>query len=283
MQTLPPAILPAAILSFDFDGTLHDPASDPPVPAELFHLLRRLRQSNGALWGINTGRSLGHLQEALADCSFPFQPDWVVAREREIYLADGHGGWQPHHPWNRRCEKEIHGLFKRAHQLLQRIRQEVEEFTGAQWMEWDGEPAGVIARTEEEMAWIVGRVELLATAEPHLAWQRNSIYLRFGHRDFHKGSSLTEIARLHRLPPARCFAMGDSHNDLEMLDATHASMTACPMNAVEEIRARVAAGGGLVTRAAHGHGVIEALRHFFQLPELAELAAPTPESVREKA
>jgi hydroxymethylpyrimidine pyrophosphatase-like HAD family hydrolase len=153
--------------------------------------------------------------------------------------------------------------------LLQCIRHEIEEFTGAQWMQWDGEPAGVIARTEEDMAWIVARVEQLAATEPQLAWQRNSIYLRFGHRDFHKGSSLTEIARLHHLPPARCFAMGDSHNDLEMLDPAHAAMTACPANALEEIREHVTAAGGLVTRAPHGHGVIEALRHFFQLPEAA--------------
>ena len=283
MQTLPPAILPTAVLSFDFDGTLHHPAADPPVPAEFFLLLRRLRQSCGALWGINTGRSLEHLQEALADCAFPIQPDWVVAREREIYLADGHGGWLPHHPWNRRCEKEIHGLFKRAGHLLQRIRHEVEEFTGAQWMQWDGEPAGVIARTEEEMAWIVAKVETLAAVEPQLAWQRNSIYLRFGHRDFHKGSSLTEIARLHRLPPARCFAMGDSHNDLEMLDPAHAGMTACPVNAVEEIRTHVAASGGLVTRAAHGLGVIEALRHFFQFPETADLPPVTQVVVNPKS
>jgi len=277
MQSLPPAIMPAFVLSFDFDGTLHDPASDPPVPPGFFHMVRRLRQSHGALWGINTGRSLEHLREAWNDCAFPFLPDWVVAREREIYFAAGDGGWQPHTSWNRRGESEIHGLFQHARGLLQRIRQHIEEHTGAQWMQWDGEPAGVIARTEEEMAWIVGRVIPLAAEEPRLAWQRNSIYLRFGHRDFHKGSSLAEIARIHRLPVARCFAIGDSHNDFEMLDPAHAAMIACPSNAVDEIRRHVLAGGGLVTRSAHGHGAIEALCHYFKLPgELDETAAAIP-------
>ena len=105
-------------------------------------------------------------------------------------------------------------MFKRIRKLLARIRHEIEEHTGAQWLEMDGEPAGVISRTEEEMEWIVGHIAPLVVGEPQLAWQRNTIYLRFGHRDFQKGSSLAEIARMHRLPPARCFAIGDSHNDL---------------------------------------------------------------------
>lgn len=280
MQSLPPAIMPALVLSFDFDGTLHDPASDPPVPRGFFHLIRRLRQSHGALWGINTGRSLEHLRETWTDCCFPFLPDWVVAREREIYFAAGVGGWQPHTSWNRRCEQEIHGLFKHAHALLRRIRQLIEEHTGARWIEWDGEPAGVIARTEEEMEWIIEKVVPLAAEEPRLSWQRNSIYLRFGHRDFHKGSSLSEIARIHRLPPGRCFAIGDSHNDFEMLDPGHAAMIACPGNAVEEIRSHVRKGGGLVTSGAHGHGAMEALRFFFQLPEEAGEQAASPALLR---
>lgn len=267
MQTLPSVPLPSAILSFDFDGTLYDPATEPSVPTEFFSLVRKLRDDRGVLWGINTGRSLEHLMEAFTESRFPFLPDWVVAREREIYFPDASSRWLAHLSWNNRCEKEIHGLFKRARRLLDRIRLEIEEHTDAQWVQWEGEPAGVIARTEEEMAWIVERVAPLAADEPHLAWQRNSIYLRFGHRDFHKGSSLAEIACQHRLPASRCFAMGDSHNDLEMLDPSHAGMTACPLNSVAEVREKVASHGGLVTRGAHGHGAIEALRHFFQISE----------------
>jgi HAD superfamily hydrolase (TIGR01484 family) len=267
MQTLPPVASPGVILSFDFDGTLHDPATDPSVPTEFFGIIRELRISHGALWGINTGRSLEHLMEAFSESRFPYLPDWVVAREREIYFPAARGRWLPHASWNQRCEKEIHGLFKRARKLLARIRHEIEEHTGAQWMEWEGEPAGVIARTEEEMAWIIGRVAPLAAEEPHLAWQRNSIYLRFGHKDFHKGSSLAEIALHHRLPAGRCFAMGDSHNDLEMLDPLHAGMTACPANSVTDVREKVISTGGLLTRGAHGPGAVEALRHFFQMAE----------------
>jgi hydroxymethylpyrimidine pyrophosphatase-like HAD family hydrolase len=266
MQTLPPVIVPTGLLSFDFDGTLHDPASDPPVPHGFFQLVRWLRRDRGTLWGINTGRSLEHLLEGFKESAFPFLPDWVVAREREIYFTDGNGGWQPHASWNRRCEREIHALFSEAADLMREMRHRIEEHTGAKWFECDGDPAGVIAKTEEEIEWIMGNVIPLADVEPRLAWERNTIYLRFGHRDFNKGTSMAEVARIHRLAAAQCFAIGDSHNDLGMLDPAHAAMTACPANAVAEIRAHVENHGGLVTRAAHGDGAVEALRHYFEVP-----------------
>jgi HAD superfamily hydrolase (TIGR01484 family) len=263
MLPLPPLARPQAVVSFDFDGTLHHPASDPPVPRALFDLLKRLRETRGLLWGINTGRSMEHMLEGFEESRFPFLPDWVVAREREIYLADGTGGWTPHQPWNERCEAEIHGLFRRARHLLDQIRHDIEQHTGAEWFETEGEPAGVVGRTEEEIEWIVQRITPVAAAEPELAWQRNTIWLRFGHRDFQKGSSLSEVARLHDLPVAARFAMGDSHNDLEMLDAAHCGMVACPANSVPEILAKVKARGGIITRGVHGEGAVEALASCF--------------------
>lgn len=263
MTTLPAPAAPSTILSFDFDGTLHYAGDEPPVPAGFFETIRRLREEHGAVWGINTGRSMPQLIEGFIESRFPFLPDWVVAREREIHFPNNFGRWLPHKEWNKRCEKEIHGLFKHARKLMQRIRREIEDHTGARWIEMDGEPAGVIAQSDDEIEWIVDRIRPLAAAEPQLGWQRNSIYLRFGHRDFQKGSSLSMVASLYGLPAARVFAIGDSHNDLEMLDPAHAGMTACPANAVREIREKVLATGGIVTAASHGQGAIEALNHHF--------------------
>lgn len=263
MHTLPAPPVPSAILSFDFDGTLHFSGESPPVPADFFEIVRKLREEQGVVWGINTGRSMPQMVEGFIESQFPFLPDWVVAREREIYFPNNFGRWLPHSEWNRRCEKEIHALFKHSRKLLKKIRQEIEQSTGAQWLEMAGEPAGIISQSEEEMEWIVGRLETIIAAEPHLAWQRNSIYLRFGHRDFQKGSSLSQIAKHYGLTAARCFAIGDSHNDLEMLDPANAAMTACPANAIAEVREKIAATGGLIARAAHGYGSIEALYHYF--------------------
>jgi hypothetical protein len=254
---------PGAILSFDFDGTLHDPAGKPPVSQRFFAIIERLRRDKGALWGINTGRSIGHVAEGLADCRFPFVPDWVVAREREIWLPTSAGRWVPLESWNNQCEEEQHRFFKEVRHIIDAIRHEVEEHTGATWIEQPGDPAGLVARTVEEMAWIIGRVEALAADEPLLGWQRNSIWLRFGHKKYQKGSSLMEVARHFGLTHLQTFAIGDSHNDFEMLSPDAAAMFACPSNAVPEIRKHVTSQGGHACLLDHSDGCVEALEHFF--------------------
>jgi len=251
------------ILSFDFDGTLHDPSAELSVPKAFFETIQRIRDQRDVLWGVNTGRSIEYTVEGMEESGFPILPDWIVAREREIYLRDANHEWCPHESWNQRCENEIDRLFKRIESLLARVRHEVLEHTGAQWIEMKGEPASMIAQSEEEMEWIVKRFTPMVEGEPELSWQRNTIYLRFGHRDFHKGSSLSEIAKMHELGAEHCFAMGDSHNDFEMLDVQHAGMIACPSNALGLIRKHVEAQGGLVTQRVHGDGVVEALEHYF--------------------
>lgn len=262
MKPLPPLKNARRILSFDFDGTLHHPADEPPVPGEFFDLVSDLRETHGALWCVNTGRSLPQMIEGFVESRFPFLPDWVVAREREIYQPNAFGRMIPHVTWNQRCEKEMRRLFKKCSRFLKTARHQILEHTGAEWIEMDREPAGIIARSDEEMDWITGR--LLAMEPPeNLGWQRNSIYLRFGHRGYQKGSSLAEVARLCGIDAGACFAIGDSYNDLEMLDPLHAGFIACPVNAVAEVRTRVSAHGGYLSDMAHGAGVIDALRVCF--------------------
>jgi HAD superfamily hydrolase (TIGR01484 family) len=254
---------PEWLLSFDFDGTLHYPVDDEPVPVAFFETIRNLRETHNAVWGINTGRSMPHVVEGLSESKFPFLPDWVIAREREIFFPNAFGRFQPYQEWNVRCEKDIHQLFKKAGKTLKKIRKLVEEHTGAQYIELDGDPAGLISRTEEEMEWIVDRIAPLVSEVPDLSWQRNSIYLRFGHKNYQKGTTLSEIARIYQLDTARTFAMGDSHNDVEMLSENHSDRAACPANAVDEIRELIESRHGYVAKAAHGNGVVEALRVVF--------------------
>lgn len=265
MKPLDPPAQVTRVLSFDFDGTLHDPAGEPPVARDLFDLLAGLRESHGAVWGINTGRSMDHVVEGLVDGRFPFSPDWVVARERELWFPNAVGRWVAEEKWNKACEKEHHRFFRKIRKLMERIRHEVEEHTGAQWVEQAGDPAGLIARTEEEMEWIVGRVRELAADQPLLGWMRNSIYLRFGHKNYHKGSSLGAVAGRYGLGPADCFAIGDSHNDLEMLSPDAAAEFACPSNAVPEVRSHVEALGGYLCVKGHSEGCVEALERAYPM------------------
>jgi hydroxymethylpyrimidine pyrophosphatase-like HAD family hydrolase len=253
------------LFSFDFDGTLHDPATTPGVPPELFSELRRLHAERKLSWGINTGRSFGYLMEGLHESRFPFAPDWVVAREFEIYLPNHFGRWLPHRPWNQQCHRDVHRLFRRSRSLFCKIRSDLRRHTGAIWLADDGEPAGIISRTVEEMDWIVSHITPLAAEVPNLSWQRNTIYLRFAHRSYHKGSSLVEAARLLGIPKSNCLAVGDGHNDLEMLDPACCGMSACPANAVPEVVQKNRSIGGFVASNSYGPGTIEAIRNYFPI------------------
>jgi HAD superfamily hydrolase (TIGR01484 family) len=266
VQPLPHLETPQLLLSFDFDGTLHDPSCIPPVAPAFFQAIEWLRATRGALWGINTGRSMEHLVQGLVESRFTFLPDFAVVREREIFVPNSVGRFVPVRAWNDQCETDLQKLLRKSKKLLKKIREEVEERTGAEWIEHVGEPAGIISRTDDEMNWIVKRILELTSSTNELGWQRNSIYLRFGHKKYQKGSSLREVARMAGISSENIFAMGDSHNDMEMLDTEVAKFIACPANAVPEIKAHVVLQGGYVSEQNYSMGVFEALSHFFHEP-----------------
>ena len=105
-------------------------------------------------------------------------------------------------------------------------------------------------------------IEQARTKQPKFNYQRNTVYLRFCHADYHKGAALAELARLIDISRDNIFAAGDHHNDISMLDGKVAAMPACPANAIDEVKGAVRNAGGYVAKSEHGAGVHEALRYF---------------------
>jgi hydroxymethylpyrimidine pyrophosphatase-like HAD family hydrolase len=91
---------------------------------------------------------------------------------------------------------------------------------------------------------------------------RNTIYLRFCHEAYSKGTALGELARLTGIESEEIFAAGDHYNDLPMLDGTFAKWVACPGNAVPAVKRAVTEAGGYVGEGMASFGVVEALRQF---------------------
>ena len=121
---------------------------------------------------------------------------------------------------------------------------------------------GLRAESDQEMDRIVEFIEEASSKEPKFNYQRNTIYLRFCHADYHKGAALAELSRLIEIPRDNIFAAGDHHNDISMLDGEVAAMPACPANAIDEVKETVRSAGGYVAQRQHGAGVREALKHF---------------------
>jgi HAD superfamily hydrolase (TIGR01484 family) len=252
------------LLSIDFDGTLVSRVSEPVLDERCMKLIGEL-QSAGVLFTINTGRSVDLLESGLTDFEFPARPDFILTTEREVFRPGTNGEkWEPFGDWNERCARDHAKLFSSAQRILAEVVDFVTQKTRAQLIYHAQGLEGLRAESDEEMDRIVEFIERARAREPKLHYQRNTIYLRFCHADYHKGAALAELARLIDLPRENIFAAGDHHNDISMLDGRVAAMPACPANAIDEVKAAVRDAGGYVARRDHGAGVHEALEHFLR-------------------
>lgn len=254
------------ILSFDFDGTLVHPQSDPVFHPGLGQMIQLLR-SQGAAWVINTGRSLGQTMDGLAQHGIFMDPDFIIAQECEIYKPGFFSAWKDSGKWNREA-KRAHERFVKDHRTaLDAIKQFVSTTTQADWIEDGDGGIGIVGKQDAEMEKVCQFIDQQAQQAPDIGYQRNGIYLRFSHSGYSKGTALSELARQLGLNAAACFAAGDNYNDLSMLDTRHAHMIACPGNALEPVKDIVRSRGGFVATRYASEGMMEALTHFFGGPK----------------
>jgi HAD superfamily hydrolase (TIGR01484 family) len=250
------------LLTTDFDGTIVSRVSEPILDPGCMELIRDL-QVAGVVWAINTGRSVSLLESGLTDFSFPSRPDFILTSERDVFRPGTNGNeWEAFGDWNERCARDHAELFSSASSVLAEIIDFVNQKTKAQIIYEPEGPAGLVAASEEEMDRVTEFLEQVRRQQPKFSYQRNTVYLRFCHANYHKGAALGELARLLEIPQENIFAAGDHHNDISMLDGTAAGMPACPANAIPEVKQAVYSAGGYVAEREHGAGVYDAIMHF---------------------
>src|SRR5438552_5441986 len=250
------------LLSIDFDGTLVSRVSEPVLDERCMQLIGDL-QEGGVVFSINTGRSVDLLESGLTDFEFPVRPDFILTTEREVFRPANNGEkWEPFGDWNDRCARDHAELFSSAQPVLAEVIDFVTQETKARLIYDSDRLEGLAAENEEEIEHIARFIEQARGGHPKFDYQRNGIYLRFCHTDYHKGAALAELARLVDVARDNIFAAGDHHNDISMLNGKVAAMPSCPANAIPEVQNAVRNAGGYVAQQEHGAGVYEALLHF---------------------
>jgi len=250
------------LLSLDFDGTLVSHAGEPVLNSQCMELIRGL-QEDGAIWAINTGRSVDLLESGLVDFSFPIRPDFILTNERHVFRPGQNGNkWEAFGDWNERCAQDHTELFCSAHPVLAEVIDFVTQETKARLIYDSERVEGLVAENDEEMERITTFIEQAGARHPKLNYQRNTVYLRFCHADYHKGAALAELSRLIDVSREKIFAAGDHHNDISMLDGQFAALPSCPGNAIREVKDAVRAAGGYVAQNEYGAGVYEAIVYF---------------------
>jgi hydroxymethylpyrimidine pyrophosphatase-like HAD family hydrolase len=215
-------------------------------------------QSQGARWVINTGRDLSSLLETLARARLPIRPDFLVVVEREIYLHRD-SRYVECTEWNQACTEAHRLLFERVRQDLPALTAWVRRRFTATLYEDVYSPLCFIAESVADANQIHAYLDDYCKQVPGLTVVRNDIYARFSHRDYNKGSALSEIARLLGVTPEETFAAGDHYNDMEMLSLKHARWLSAPANAIELVQASVQRQNGYVSKWPHGRGVADGL------------------------
>lgn len=264
------AATPAAggfrLICTDFDGTIAE-ADGRPISSAFFARLRAWRKVGPVYWVINTGRTQENLTEELVRRQVPIWPDWAVAIEREVWRYRNRGavGW---FEWNHKCQLLHAQLFASVKPVWKLIEDFVAHHTAAQLVADAGSPLGIIASSEEEADEISAYMVPLLTDWPMLVAVRNSIYFRFSHKFYHKGACLEAISQNLGVQPAQVLVAGDHLNDLPMMERRYARYLACPSNAVDEVKQKIASQGGYVAKARVAEGIVEAWDRLLPLPVL---------------
>src|SRR5438105_15775847 len=114
-------------------------------------LIRDL-QSAGAIWAINTGRSVDLLESGLTDFEIPMRPDFILTNERDVFRPGSNGEkWEAFGQWNERCAREHAALFSASQSVLAEVIDFVNQKTKARVIYEPEGPAGLIAASEAEM------------------------------------------------------------------------------------------------------------------------------------
>jgi len=255
------------LLCLDFDGTLVDSLhpSDHSVHPDLVESIGRLREQ-GVVWVINTGRTLEGLKIGLQIAGLPFEPDYVITEETSLLApcAEHPEGWNALGDWNHQRDHAFRSLLAESGHLFDEIRTFVTSETQAEYLVRPDGLDEIVANDEAEMERICHRIEAVRhehAAHP-IGYQCNTVYLRFGHRSFQKGSTLARLGSYLGIPAAQTFAAGDNLNDLPMLHPDVAAYLACPGNSHPRVRETVQRHGGYLAQGHTGKGLAEALRFF---------------------
>ena len=117
-------------------------------------------------------------------------------QRRDLFRPFSNGGkWKPFGNWNDRCAQAMRSFQFRPIRPDRdhRFREPQDQ---SRVISIRAAAEGVVATSEEEMDRITEFVEQVRTRQPEFNYQRNTIYLRFCHADYHKGAALAELSRL---------------------------------------------------------------------------------------
>lgn len=248
------------LLGFDFDGTLADVNDGHSVSPTFFETLSELINQQNIAWGICTGRSLEFLSEGILNAAFPIWPDYIVAQERDIFYHLSNGEYTPDESRNTQAGGALKNTLNENASTLAKVEDYVTNHSQAEWISIPSDPAGIIATHEDEIQEAVNIFNACLDRNEDIDYQRNTIYLRFTHKSYCKGTAVQYLQQQFNIPHRNTLVMGDNYNDITMLNSAVAKHYGGPANSIPKLKEALNSNGGFITKKYYSLGVTEAMQ-----------------------
>jgi HAD superfamily hydrolase (TIGR01484 family) len=250
------------LVALDFDMTLVDHTDEgPKIAVETRRMLEGLLEE-GIEVGIASGRYVWEMKDILERIGMkwadPF-PSFYVTREAFVFRKT-EGRMTPdrarNDPLGREMERFMQALSSETGAVLSLV--EEAGLTVAKWILYSDYAFEIHFGSETEAERAMGLVgDYYDRVGVQARLHRNRATVNAMHPATGKGDSLLHLSRSLGLEPAQVLAIGDSLNDLDMLDGRLGFRSGAVGNAAEVVKDTVAKAGGVVASGTAGRGVAE--------------------------
>lgn len=247
------------MVAVDMDWTLLD--AEKRIPAEVFEGFKRITSSGGYVV-IATGRGMESASEVFFENGYPLgrdgYPHALAVGGHLFYMQDGE--YVPDEAWNVNVGKWWAESRPIAKEIMDAIVPRLEGIEHERVWE-DGIVFTSLQDAVSVQELIIQYMEDEGIDAVFL--ERNGWGVGLSDARVGKGICLDRIARNMGLDPGEIIAIGDSNNDMPMLDSRMGFFPACPANADEEVRNIVNARHGFLATQNYGMGVAEIMGRAF--------------------
>lgn len=215
------------LIGFDLDGTVVE--EGPLIPEDCQDILTGIAQK-GVKLATASGRPLDQQYDLLKVSGLSPSTGWphaLIANESQIYLLRGEQ-YEPLESWNSRIRHEWMRSLPRARQIileeLARLKSagvKVERHITDEQAESRNLIDLLFESVEDARAFSRTLSARLSKEGADLWSNRNYCLVQILHPLAGKGNTLAELMRYLGLNPGQVLVIGDSCNDLDMLDGRH--------------------------------------------------------------
>jgi len=255
-------------IAFDLDGTSIERGN-----TMLPELITRLAEASnkGIIIGTASGRPLKDQLEILSANGIGEQkgfPHFIIANEYEIYILNEQK-YEPLVKYNESIRKAWFEVLPVAKSIIEsELRRLTEKgiLVKRNIPDEDVYQRGMIDlwfhNIQDAIAEEAFLNSLILERSIPLICNRNSRLVQLLHARAGKGNTLKAVADYFKVSPSNVLAIGDSSNDLSMLDGKLGFQPATVANADEIVKHVVATHGGYVASKPRGAGVVEIMDTF---------------------